>query len=313
MTALRTLKNAAKRCIHGAFSVGQRFGWDVLPRHFYSEIPDLRRLRSNTAWKHAYSMTGIKGIEAESQASFLRSIVSPFLIERLSQGDIYRIACERNGETGFGQIEAECLYAFVYTRRPARITQVGCGVSTAVCLQAADDAGYRPEIICIDPFAGEFLRKSAAAGRIQLIRKPVEELAPREVMPSLGSGDLFFVDSTHCLGPAGEVSRLILEFLPSLPPGAYAHFHDIYFPFDYSPDLLSSALFFHHESPLLHAFLFANDRFQLSVALSFLHHQASDVLHELFRNYAPCRLDGGLQASPGHFPSSAYLMANDGS
>jgi hypothetical protein len=313
MTALRTLKNAAKGCIHGAFALGQRFGWDVLPRHFYSEIPDLRRLRSETAWKQPYSMIGVKGIETESQALFLRSIVSPLLIERLSHGGIYRIACERNGEQGFGQIEAECLYAFVYSRRPARITQVGCGVSTAVCLQAAEDAGYAPEIVCIDPFAGDFLQKSAAAGQIRLIRKRIEDLAPRDVMPSLSSGDLFFVDSTHCLGPAGEVSRLILEFLPSLPPGAYAHFHDIYFPFDYSPDLLSSALFFHHESPLLHAFLLGNERFQLCAALSFLHHRAGSVLNELFRNYESCRLDDGLQASAGHFPSSAYLRVNDGS
>lgn len=254
-------------------------------------------------------MAGVQGADLESQTAFLRSIVSPMLVDRLSRGDIYSTACASNGEAGFGQIEAECLYAFVRSLRPRKIIQVGCGVSTAVCLQAASEVGYSPEIVCVEPFPGYFLRDAAAAGQIRLIAKPVEDLAPQDLLGNMEDGDLFFVDSTHCLGPAGEVTRLVLEFLPLLATGAHAHFHDIYFPYDYAPDLLTSALFFHHESPLLHAFLHTNSRFRLSFALSDLHHRARSVIQDLFPSYSPCGNDEGIQISPGHFPSSAYVTA----
>lgn len=297
----------AKGCLRGAFVSGQRVGWDILPRHFYSEIPDIQRLHRTNAWKRPFSMAGVQGADLESQTDSLRSIVTPMMVARLSRGDIYSTACARNGEPGFGQIEAECLHAFVHSLRPRKIVQVGCGVSTAVCLQAASEVGYSPEIVCVEPFPGHFLRDAAAAGRIRLIEKPVEELAPQELMGDIENGDLFFVDSTHCLGPAGEATRLVLEFLPLLGTGAHAHFHDIYFPYDYSPDLLRSALFFHHESPLLHAFLHTNSRFKLSFALSYLHHRARSVIHDLFPSYDPCRNDAGIQIGSGHFPSSAYV------
>jgi hypothetical protein len=305
----RRLKNAAKRLMHWTYRFGQRLGWDVLPRHFYSEIPDQRKLRRTTAWKQPYSMTGVTGWEVESQKQFVRSLVNPELVERLAQGDIHSTACRQNGAEGYGPIEAECLFAFVHTVRPQRIVQIGCGVSTAICLMAAKEAGYRLEITCVEPYPTEYLLALANAGAIQLIRSPAEDLTPEQVVGQLQAGDLFFVDSSHTLGPAGEVSRIILEFLPRVASGVYAHFHDIYFPYDYPGDLLSGALFFHHESALLHSFLVWNHRFRLHVSLSQLHHAEPDLLRSIFRNYQPRGNDHGLTTSPGHFPSSAFLQA----
>src|SRR5215472_187954 len=93
----------------------------------------------------------------------------------------------------------------------------------------------------------------------------------------LGPDSLFFVDSTHSLGPGGEVSRIILEMLPRLKPGASVHFHDITFPYDYARDVLET-LFFGHESVLLHAFLAFNSRFRVLAALSLLHYAAPERL-----------------------------------
>lgn len=305
----RRLKNGLKRGMRGAFEIGQRLGWDLLPRHFYSEIPDIRRLRRSAGWKRPFPMEGVQGADLAGQEAFLRTIVPPPLVDRVAAGDIHARACQRNGEPGFGPIEAECLFAFVHTLRPPRIVQVGCGVSTAICLQAAGEAGYRPEIVCIEPYPSAFLTAADAAGEIRLVRRPVEDLVAAEALADLRADDLFFVDSTHCLGPAGEVTRLVLEFLPLLPAGAHAHFHDIYFPYDYSPDVLDGGLFFHHESPLLHAFLHGNRRFRLSLAMSDLHHRAPRALAAVFRNYTPAGRDEGLTVGKGHFPSSAYVMA----
>jgi len=305
----RLLKNTAKLAVRWAFHLGQRLGVDILPRHFYSEVPDLRKLRRTTAWKEPYTLVGVEGADVASQLAFARSVVTPALVERLAKGDVHGRASERNGEEGYGVIEAEFLFAFVHTLRPPRIVQIGCGVSTAVCLMAAEEAGYRPEIVCVEPYPNAFLKAAAASGAIRLIGSPVEGLPPEQVVGGLATGDFFFVDSSHALGPAGEVSRIVLELLPRLVAGVHAHFHDIYFPYDYPPELLTNSLFFQHESVLLHAFLAFNRRFRLLASLSHLHHAGQDTLRTLFRGYQPQGNDHGLVTTKGHFPSSAFLLA----
>jgi len=49
--------------------------------------------------------------------------------------------------------------------------------------------------------------------------------------------NLFFVDSTHTLGPAGEASRIVLEFLPRLRTGVMIHFHEHHFPLRLFPKI----------------------------------------------------------------------------
>src|SRR5436189_237913 len=85
--------------------------------------------------------------------------------------------------------------AFVFGQRTRRIVQIGCGVSTAVCLLAASEAGYRPAITCVEPYPSEFLRSAAHRGEIALIPQPAETL-DHGFLNDLGPGDLFFVDSS---------------------------------------------------------------------------------------------------------------------
>lgn len=302
----RALKNQAKRGLRLLFEGGQRLGLDVLPRHFYSEIPDLRELRRADHWKRPFSMAGVAGAEVEAQLAFVREHCPPEVIETLRTRDVHADACAANGEPGYGPIEADFLYAFVRTRQPRQIFQIGCGVSTALCLRAAADAGYAPEIICVEPYPTGYLRRLAGEGQITLVQQKVE-LLDLDRVRALGDDILFFVDSTHTLGPAGEVSRIVLEMLPCLKAGAHVHFHDITFPYDYDRHLLDGALVFPHESVLLHAFLAYNRRFELSAALSMLHYAAPTELGASLPNYRPAGNDEGLATSPGHFPSAAYL------
>jgi predicted O-methyltransferase YrrM len=302
----RWLKSAGKRASERMFHTFQGLGLDVLPRHFYSEIPHIAKLRGSDHWRQPNSMIGVNGVDVDAQLAFVRSLMTDEVRARLAQDDIHAQACRENGEPGYGRVEADVLYSLIRTTRPARIVQIGCGVSTAVILAAARDAGYAPKLLAVDPFPTDYLRRLAAAGSIDLLAKPVEALG-WEPLLALGPGDLFFVDSTHTLGPAGEVSRIILEMLPRLDNGVLAHFHDIYFPYDYPTDILDGALFFSHESPLLHAFLVNNPRFEILVSLSMLHHQRPVPLGLLVRAYEPRPMTHGLSAGPGHFPSSLYL------
>ena len=87
--------------------------------------------------------------------------------------------------------------------------------------------------------------------------------------------------------PGSEVNRIILDVLPRLKSGVFVHFHDIYFPYDYSPTLLSFDLFFWVESTLLHAFLIGNGHCRIVLSTSMLHYAAPERIAALFPRYAP--------------------------
>lgn len=303
----RKLRQIRKGASHWLFRTGQHFKLDILPRHFYSSVPDLRELRRDRGWREPRSMIGVNGADVEQQLASAVQFCAAEPRERLRTLDIHQHAVRENGENGYGPIEADFLYCFIASQKPRRIVQVGAGVSTAVILRAAKDAGYAIEITCVDPYPTHYLRRVSHAGRIRLIadRAQAVELS---VLTNLREGEMLFVDSTHTVKPGSEVNRIILEVLPRLQKGTFVHFHDIYFPYDYQPSTFEEP-FFTQESTLLHAFIAGNPQFLLRVAMSMLHYAKPKQLQALLPRYQPCRHEDGLhiKGEDGHFPSAAYL------
>jgi len=306
-TLKRRFKVFGKQGLRTIFELSQHLGVDILPRHYYSEIPDVNDLRGHDEWKQPRSMVGINGIAIPDQLQFVRDCCPPPVVQRLGAGDIHPQACLKNGESGFGPVEADFLHAFIASRRPRRIVQVGCGVSTAVILRAAEEANYTPELLCIEPFPTEFIRAADRAERIELVPRKAQKV-PLEVLTELDGDDFLFVDSSHTVKPGSEVNRLILEVLPRLKRGTWVHFHDIFFPYDYQRGLLSDELFFCNESVLLQAYLTNNPRYTIRASLSMLHYAAPDELREYLPNYHPAENEQGLKRSEDHFPASTYLQ-----
>lgn len=307
MSELKSKINVlAKRALRVLFEKGQRIGLDILPRHFYSEIPNISELKKTSWWRNPYSMKGIEGASTKKQLIFLKKYCTNKITKEIRSRDIHGAASEKNGREGFGSVEADFLFAFVARKEPSQIFQIGCGVSTAVCLLAAEYAGYRPEVLCVDPYPNEFLKRSDSRGDVDLIQKGVEKIR-LEKIENLKSDLLFFVDSTHSLGPSGEVTRIILEMLPRLKVGAHVHFHDINFPYDYGRGILDSSLFFGHEGALLLSFLTYNNRFRILMSQSMLHYSCPNELEKYLPGYDPAPNRDGLSMGDGDFPSSTYL------
>jgi hypothetical protein len=302
----RALKNLVKQNLRRAFELGQQVGVDVLPRHFYSQIPDVQQLRRTTGWRRPRQMQSVRGHELEGQLRFAERVCRSEFVQRAIGDRVYEAACTSNGEPGYGPIEALFLYAFVRAERPRRIVQVGSGVSSAVILAAASHAEYEVELCCIDPYPTAYLRREAEAGHIQLIGKPAQEVVVSEAA-KLHAGDMLFIDSTHVVKPGGEVNVIVLDVLPNLPAGTWVHFHDITFPYDYTRRVVSEDLFFPLESTLLHAFLSCNDRYEIAASMSMLHYAAPERLVALLPTYQRAGDDDGLLTAPGHFPSATYL------
>lgn len=305
----RKTKNLGKQTLRNLFEVAQGFNIDILPRHFYSEIPHIKELRQEENWKQPHSMLGVNGKEIETQVAFVKGCCGEALQARLKKGEIYSYSCSENGEPGFGLVEADFLFCFIYSKRPKRVVQVGCGVSTAVMILASQEAGYELEIICIEPYPTEFLKKSERLGKIKLIPEKAQKVS-LDILTDLGENGMLFIDSTHTVKPGSEVNRLVFEVLPRLNKGSYVHFHDIYFPYDYKRSILNRELFFSNESVLLHAFLINNHKYLLKAALSMIHYAKPDELQKLLPNYNPAPNEFGIEVvdGEGHFPSSTYLQ-----
>lgn len=301
--------------IRWTIETAQRFKVNLTPNHYYSEFPDIRTLRRETYWRKPWSMVGVQGADAQAeggpqgvldrQLAFVRGCCQGCRTE-LEGGQIHQQACDRNGEGGFGPIEAEFLHCFVRARRPAKVIQIGCGVSTAVIQAAAQAAGHKIEIVCIEPFPTEFLQKEQAEGRLRLVREMAQKV-PAQDLAALEPGDLLFIDSSHTVRLGAEVPWLFLEVLPRLRPGVHVHVHDVHFPYDYPPGVLDKELFFNREATLLHAFLAMNPAFRINAALTMLHHGATDQMREIFPTYRPARLENAVIVEPGHSPSSIYI------
>lgn len=304
-------RELGKRALHRAFTVGQRLKVDVLPRHFYSAVPDVRQLTADDSWRQASEMPGVRGTDLEKQLSELGGWFTAKVVADLADFDIYEHATEANGAIGFGPAEAQMLYAHIATKRPRRVVQVGAGVSTAVILAAADRQDTGTRVTCVDPYPTEYLQRLAGSGAIDLLAEPAQT-ASLEVFTSLEAGDLLFIDSTHTVKPGSEVNRMILEVLPRLNAGVAVHFHDITFPYDYQRDILERALFFWTESTLLHAYLANNDRVRILVSGSMLQYGCVDQLSAILPRFAPREHDRGLDVAGDlrDFAGSTYLIVD---
>jgi hypothetical protein len=164
---------------------------------------------------------------------------------------------------------------------------------------------------CIDPFPRPWLRTSS---EVRVVAKPAQEV-PVDVFLTPSQNDLLFIDSTHTVKTASDVNHLILEVLPRLSRGVIVHFHDIFFPYDYSRDVLDTFVHW-SETSLLRAFLCHNAKARIMLSLSMLHYERPNVLKTHFPEYNPEPDSDGLRCGSArpmesstkeHFPSSTYI------
>ena len=294
-----------QKIMHKIFYAFQRIGFDFLPRSFYSSIPDVYHLHNRKEWRRQRNMTFIKGADIQEQSSCLREWCIQFSEE---QKDLYQSTIDEVGYTGYGPIESDILYCFIRANKPKTIIQIGAGFTTQVILRAAHISGYRPRIVCVDPYPSKHLLKLAEENEIEILPVRAQELAD-SFFNQLGPGDFLFIDSTHTVSIDSEVNNIILEVLPNLSSGCHVHFHDIFLPYDYSPHILNTC-FFWQESVLLHAFLTQNESYKINVCSSMLHYFSPATIKDIFKHYKPASLIDGLANEPlysVHFPSATYI------
>jgi len=144
-------------------------------------------------------------------------------------------------------LDSLALYSILSIENPANYMEVGSGYSTMVCRRAIEDHGLRTRITSVDP------QPRAEIDSIcdEVIRSRVEEVDPG-VFGVLGEGDVLFVDNTHRVFMNSDATAVSLDIMPTLQPGVLVHFHDIFLPFDYPPEISHR---YYSEQYLLAAYL----------------------------------------------------------
>ena len=307
----RRLKTLIKRWWQRGFRILQRFGVNVVPEHFYSGIPNIADLERRTDWRRPRSMHAIAANDSDRQVALLGAILAPHSVHLRGRSILEESIGAGGADGGYGEIEADVLFAFVATNRPKRIVQIGCGVSTAIMLRGAEQADFRPDIVCVEPYPSAYLLDADKSRLVRLIDKPAQ-VVDLSILTDLAAGDLLFIDSTHAVKPGSEVNFLVHEVLPRLAAGVWVHFHDIYFPYDYSRHTTGDDLFFAQETALLYAFLSGNPGYRVEISLSMIHYDRPEALRGLIPKYKPdTQVDGLSAGTGGHFPSSIWLRVVD--
>jgi predicted O-methyltransferase YrrM len=266
-----------------------RHGFVPVPLHFYQPVFDPDAI-DERIWERRHPMPGID-FAPDRQLDYLSRLAA------------FAGECDwpaRGGAAGgyhylngaFGYSSACLLHSMIRLNRPAKVVEVGAGMSTLVmdgALAANQVAGAaRADLVTVDPYPSPAL-DALSEDRLRLIAAPAEKV-PLEEFASLRANDLLFIDSSHVVRTGGDVTFLYLDVLPRLATGVIVHVHDIQLPYDYPrvyADGKESARYFWTEQYLLQAFLACNPHFEILIAGHFLQHDHADAFARSFPGLRP--------------------------
>lgn len=273
---LREPSEARRYILESTWRFWERFGFFVVPDHFYYPIPSTDDLRRKRPWDEAYPTAGID-LREEFQLGLLNDF-EPYVSEYEPSDSGF----ESNGD-------GPVLYAMVRELEPDRVVEVGSGTSTRVVLEAsernASESGERTDVVAIEPYPDDDLRELAERHDNLTLRESRAEEVDVEYYTSLGSGDFLFVDSSHVSRVGNDVNHLYLKVLPRLPAGVYVHAHDIRYPYEYPKEWLLDDHHFWTEQYLLQSFMMYNDSFEVIWSGNHMSEEHGERLAEVLTNY----------------------------
>lgn len=258
------------------------------PGHFYSPIPDLDEVkaREEAIFSVRRELPGID-LQEDKQLALLERFAGYYSELPFAEDDRGDNLYQLNNPFFFYS-DGIFLYCMMRHLAPSRVIEVGSGWSSALMLDVNRMFFHRRiNLEFIEPHPDRLLALlgehggsaagdgSAGQSSAVLHRQPVQDV-PLETFGRLQQNDILFVDSSHVSKVGSDVNRIIFEVLPSLNPGVYVHFHDIFAGFEYLKNWVYGGANL-NESYILRAFLQFNDKFEIVVFNSFLekfHHAA---------------------------------------
>ena len=301
MRDTRALKVRAFKALRAAAG---RAGLQVVPKNYYSPIPDLDAL-SPAVFERRSELRGIH-FDLDEQLAWIEGNVATAMREFAAPAEVVDNA-------SYGRVGADLLHGVVRGLKPRRIVELGSGHSTLFMAAAAERnraEGVVTELRTFDPFPT--VAQPGLPGLTAL--EPVRaQDVPLEVFTGLEAGDVLFVDTTHTVKVDSDVNRIVLDVLPALAPGVLVHVHDIFLPYEYPRQWHEDSGFHWAEQYLLQAYLAGNPGVEVLAATFALCRDRPEAMARLAPTWRPgaeasafwfrTRPDGPAAAPPAPPPS----------
>jgi hypothetical protein len=288
-------QEAKLRVFRAIRAVANRIGLDVVPKTFYSPIPDLKALPAGV-WERRSELRGIH-FDLDEQVAWIEEHLGAAMREFTApeqptgRPDEYTLAND-----SYGRVGADVLYGVVRGLRPRRIVELGSGQSTLIMAAAAArnaQEGIATELRTYDPFPS--VARHGLPGLAALEPMRAQDV-PFDVFAGLEDGDVLFVDTTHAVKVDSDVNRIVLDVLPALAPGVIVHVHDIFLPYEYPRVFAEKSGLHWAEQYLLQAYLSGNSGYEILAALYALCRDRADAMARLAPTW-----------KPGAIPSAIWL------
>jgi predicted O-methyltransferase YrrM len=285
------LRRAYRWAHRGALRALEAAGLSVArTADYYSPLPAVRELaRTRERWDRPSALAGVS-YDLDAMKALLARVVAEHGAE-LAELPPYDEAKRLGYGPGFTRVDATLLYLALRHLKPARLIEVGSGLSTYYASRASERNGAEGApcaITCIDPYSGDRVRGLPG---VEVLRRPVQDVPP-DYFAALGPGDVLFIDSTHVVRIDGDVPHLYLEVVPRLRPGVVVHSHDVHLPYNV-PHPAEEYVFgakwpmLWTEAMLLQAFLAFNAEFELLLAPPLIRHHDEPFLAATVPDYRP--------------------------
>ena len=275
--------------LHSQPAAADALGYHVRPIHYYEPLPDFRAIRADAPARRRVSPA--IDFDLEGQRRLLTRLATAFAGEL--DGTDFDFA-----NAYFAGLDAAIYYALIRDLRPARVIEIGSGMSSRIAARALErnrSDGHDGELVCIEPFPESRLTDNMP--RATLIEQRVEDV-PLEQFDALGANDILFIDSSHAVKFGGDVCREFLEILPRLKPGVWVHVHDVFFPQDYPADWVLKKRLAFNEQYLLEAFLAFNRAYAVRACLHWLSTEHRDAVRA---QWTARVIDGAERHGPSSF------------
>jgi predicted O-methyltransferase YrrM len=283
----RTLKVRAFKALRAGAG---RVGLQVVPKNYYSPIPDLDALPAG-AFDRRSALRGIH-FDLDEQVAWIEQNLAAAMREFAPPDELVDNA-------SYGRVGADLLHGVVRGLKPRRIVELGSGHSTLFMAAAAERNradGVETELRTFDPYPSVARPELPGLASLEPVRA---QDVPLEVFTSLAAGDVLFVDTTHTVKLDSDVNRIVLDVLPALGPGVLVHVHDIFLPYEYPRRWHEESGFHWAEQYLLQAFLAGNPGFEVRAATFALCRDRPDAMARLAPTWQP-----GAEASAFWFSST---------
>lgn len=247
-------------------AISKQFGL-YAPGHFSSTIPslqDLQAYKENLKKPVPESLPDIE-LNVPRQLELLKAFSEfiPDLPFPETKTEPYRYYYQN---MYYSYSDAIFLHCMMRLLKPKRMIEIGSGFSSCAILDT-NEFFFDNAIDCdfIEPYPERLLENMKPLD-LEKHYLYVQTLQDTDIslFEKLEANDILFVDSSHVSKVNSDVNRILFEILPILKPGVYIHFHDIFYPFEYTEDVFDMGAYW-NECYILRAFLANNKAYEMQL------------------------------------------------